>query len=149
MADAKLSALTAATTLNDADILYLVQSAVDKKITWATLKTLISAATLIDGSVSTAKLANGAVTNVKIADDNITLSKMNKVLLEDQTADPDDSTTTIDITSYGFTDPFVYLTNKADWGIHLVSVSSTTVVVGIADFGSAAEVKFDLLIIEK
>jgi len=37
MADSKVSALTAATTVNSADVLYLIQSSTDKKISISTL----------------------------------------------------------------------------------------------------------------
>lgn len=81
MAEIKVSTLTEATTLNDADILYLVQSAVDKKITVSTLKTVLGAAILGTNSVTYAKLAT-ALQNLF---DDTDSYKIERDALKDQT----------------------------------------------------------------
>jgi hypothetical protein len=74
---------------------------------------------------------------------------LNGVLLADQTANYlTDTEKVIDISSYSFTDPQVWLNNKGDYPVYIKTVTTSAVTVGIGQVGSGTTVKFDLYILE-
>ena len=83
-----------------------------------------------------------------VNNDSVTLSKLKKILLENQIElDTTKTTITHDISAYSFTAaPFVLLSIKSEWGVYIQSVSATAVVLGINSFG-VGTIKYDLLLI--
>ena len=86
---------------------------------------------------------------MSIKDSSITVSKINQVFLESQTASVDSDSVHVDISSYSFTNPQVILTNRSNWHASVKSVSASEVVLYIDIAGYGTEVKYDLLIIER
>jgi phage gp45-like len=84
-----------------------------------------------------------------VTDSSITITKLNQILLENQTAYIDSDSVHVDISSYSFTAPKVILTSKSAWHAAIKSVSASEIVLYIDISGSAEQVIYDLLILEQ
>lgn len=104
----------------------------------------------IETSSEILRVKDLGVAESKLAAGSVSFAKMKKVLLADQVlTDMSQTTITHNITSYAFASaPFVLITNKSEWGVYLISVSTTDLVLGVNSFG-AGTVQYDLLLIHQ
>lgn len=150
---AKVSELAEATSLNDADLFYLVQSSTSKKLVFSTLKSELTADIFGSGSVSWAKLAQAVKDSIAEAggvpaDSSLNLVQLEAILIEDEARHTDVDTFTVWY-GYTFTDPQVILTDKNPWGTHIYAKYTNRVILQNDAFGVGDSSKTDILVIEK